>query len=97
MCDTDPFNDSEFFQFNGSAIQGIEQSHPSAEQERRQINLYFVEQPGFEALLRNTCADHIDILITGSFLRLADGVESAVRDEDVEGLPSCHRRASVQP
>src|SRR5687768_7990599 len=69
------------FQLNGGCVQMVEQTYASAEQDGRQIDLYFIQQPCLETLLCDTGANHIDVLIPRGILRLPDGAFHAVRDE----------------
>src|SRR5262245_15070879 len=73
---------SDTFQQVGCRAQLIEQPDAATQQYWHQVDLYFVEQPGRDALLHDTRAGHGDVLVPRGCLCLANGAFNAVGDED---------------
>jgi len=69
------------FQFNWLSAEMLEQSDAITEQDRRQVDMYFVEQPGLEALLRDTRGGDGHILVACGLLCLTNGAFHAVGHE----------------
>src|SRR3954463_6404396 len=56
----------------------LEQADAIAEQDRNEIDVNFVEQPGFDALLRGRRGGNGDVFITGGSFGLSNGAFDAV-------------------
>ena len=78
------------FQFNGYCAQVVEQSDTVTQQDGREIDVDFVEQPGLDALLCDTRAAYGDIRAPCCFLCLANGAFNTVGDEG-------ERRSFLEP
>src|SRR5262245_62594932 len=90
MCDPRVFDEPYAFQFNWLGTEMVEQSDTLSEQDRRQVDMDFVEQPGLEALLRETRGGYRHILVACGLLCLTNGAFNAVGDE-------CERRSLLDP
>jgi len=69
------------FQLNWRNAQVVEQSDTSTKQDGRPVDLYFVKQPGLEALLPDIRARYGHILIPYGFLCLTNDSFNAIGDE----------------
>src|SRR5207248_1233891 len=69
------------FQLDGRRAQVVEQADTATEQHGHQVHLYFVKQPGLDALLHDIRAGYGDVLVPRGLLRLTNGALNAVRDE----------------
>ncbi len=81
MCDTRGLDEPYAFQFDWLSTQMLEQSDTRSEQDRRQVDMDFVEQPGLEALLRDTRRGYRHMLVACGLLCLTNGAFNAVSDE----------------
>src|SRR5262249_43814023 len=81
MCDTRCLDEPYAFQFDWLSTQMLEQSDTRSEQDRRQVDMNFVEQPGLETLLRDTRGGDGHILVPCGLLRLTNRAFNAVGDE----------------
>lgn len=69
------------FQFNWRSRQVFEQSDTCAEQDGHQVDMDFVKQSRFYALLRDTCGGYGDVLVACDRFCLFNGAFNAVGDE----------------
>ena len=69
------------FQFDWLIAQVVEKSDTVTQQDGHQIDTYFVNQSGPDALLRNIRAVYNDVLVTCDCFCLFNGALDAVRDE----------------
>jgi hypothetical protein len=69
------------FEFNRFNTQMLKQPDAAAEQDRHQIDLDFVKQPGLKTLLRDIRAADPDASASCDCLSLSDGALDAIRDE----------------
>ena len=81
MCHTRGLDHPGAFQFNWFCAQVVEISDTLSEQDGHQVDAYFVNQPGLDALLHNIRAVYRDILVAGDRSGLFNGAFNAVRDE----------------
>ena len=81
MCYTRGLDHPRAFQFNWLSAQVVEQSDTSTKKEGHQVNIYFVKNSGFEALLGNTSGTYSDILVPCDSFCLFNGAFNAIRDE----------------
>src|SRR3712207_3391750 len=72
-------------QLDGRRAQVLEQPDAVPEQDGRQVDVYLVEEPRPEALLREACGANGDVPVSRYLLRLLDGALDAVRDERERG------------
>src|SRR5215207_6415505 len=68
-------------QFDRPRAQVLEQPNTSSEQYGRQVDVYLVEQPRPDALLRDARGAHGHVLVGRDRFRLLDGALNAVADE----------------
>src|SRR5215207_6164933 len=78
------------FQFNRCCAEVVEQSDTCTEQDRRKIDVNFVKQARFDALLRDTRARYGNILVPCGLLCLTNGAFNTIGDEG-------ERRSFLEP
>src|SRR5689334_17977451 len=78
------------FQFDRLYAYILEHSHPLAEQERYQVNIYLVKQSELEALSHDAGAGYRDVPLTGDLPGFFNGAFNPIDDER-------ERRAFVIP
>lgn len=70
------------FQFDRLRVQIVEEPDTLPEEDGHEVDAYFVDQPGLDALPRDVHAAYADVLVSRGHSRLLDGAFDAVRDED---------------
>ena len=81
MRDARSLDNPRAFKLDRRSVQVVEQADTPTEQDGQQVDLYYVKQPGRDALLHDARAADGDSLVPRGLLCLANGTFSAICDE----------------
>jgi hypothetical protein len=81
MGDSNIFGDISNFEFYRFDAEILEQANALTKQNWYEVDADFVQQPGFEALLRNICATDANTFVAREFFCFCNGAFDAIGDE----------------